>query len=91
MAPRSKLSVLQLPAGPETEAEQRLREQDLEGHITQKDASGQPLAQPAEEPRDAQLERAREVLKSWTYFDRFRRAPGTAPSQTAEAGAAAAP
>jgi carboxyl-terminal processing protease len=80
----------ELPAGPEAEAEQRVREQDLEGHFTQKDASGKPSAQQPEQPRDAQLERAREVLKSWTYFDRFR-APAEAPSQTAEAAAPAAP
>jgi carboxyl-terminal processing protease len=81
----------EVPAGPEAEGEQRVREQDLEGHFTQQDASGKPLTERAEEPRDAQLERAREVLKSWTYFDRFRRAPDAAPSQTAEAAPAAAP
>jgi carboxyl-terminal processing protease len=79
----------ELPAGPEASSGERVREQDLEGHFTQQDASGKPLAQGAEEPRDAQLERAREVLKSWTYFDRFRRAPDAAPSQTAEAAAPA--
>jgi carboxyl-terminal processing protease len=77
-------------ADPEAEGDPRVREQDLERHFTQKDASGQAEKQAAEEPRDAQLERAREVLKSWTYFDRFR-APAAVPSQTAEAAAPAAP
>ncbi len=74
------------------EAEQRLREQDLEGHFTQKDAAGKKAAAAAkpEEPLDAQLERAREVLKSWNYFDRFRAPAGVSP-QTAEAAAPAAP
>ena len=77
----------------ETEAEQRVREQDLEGHFTQKDAAGKKAAATAAkaaEPQDAQLERAREVLKSWTYFDRFR-TPAATPSQTAEAAAPTAP
>ena len=78
-------------AAPGAETEQRVREEDLEGHFTQKDAAGKkasaPVAKPAE-PQDPQLERAREVLKSWTYFDRFR-APAAAPSQTAEAAPAA--
>ena len=80
-------------AAPETEAEQRVREEDLEGHFTQKDAAGKKAAAAAAktaEPQDAQLERAREVLKSWTYFDRFR-APAATPSQTAEAAAPPAP
>jgi carboxyl-terminal processing protease len=78
----------------ESEAQRRIREQDLEGHFTQKDAGGQKLAAAPEQaggPHDAQLERAREVLKSWTYFDRFRSAPAAASSQTAEAAAPAAP
>jgi len=85
----------ELAASPETEAEasRRIREQDLEGHFTQKDAAGKKAAATTDkptEPQDAQLERAREVLKSWTYFDRFR-TPATVPSQTAEAAAPAAP
>ena len=84
----------ELPAPPgETEAERRIREQDLEGHFTQGRATGEGAAAAAEkpgEPHDAQLERAREVLKSWTYFDRFR-APAEAPSQTAGASGPAAP
>jgi carboxyl-terminal processing protease len=76
----------------ETEAQRRVREQDLEGHFTQKDAAGKKAAaaaKPAEE-QDPQLERAREVLKSWSYFDRFRTPAGASP-QTAEAAPPAAP
>ncbi|MEN8161578.1 MAG: S41 family peptidase, partial [Myxococcota bacterium] len=68
------------PAPPEEDAKaaeaRRVREQDLEGHFTQQDASGEdaPERDPATRP-DPQLERAREVLKSWTYFDRFRAEP----------------
>ena len=63
----------------------RVREQDLEGHFTQEKAGGASRqAAPGGPPQDAQLERAREVLKSWTYFDRFR----GAPPQTADASAA---
>ena len=78
----------------EDEARRRVREQDLEGHFTQKDAAGKKAkpapggAAPA--AQDAQLERAREVLKSWTYFDRFR-TPAGGPPQTAEAAAKTAP
>ncbi|MDJ0787894.1 MAG: S41 family peptidase [Myxococcota bacterium] len=83
-----------------------IREKDLEGHFTQEDASGESapapesLAIPEEEggdlqataePRDIQLARAVEVLKSWTYFDRLRRArddsaPAAAPVQAALGG-----
>jgi carboxyl-terminal processing protease len=60
----------------------RVREQDLEGHFTQKDASGEDPARHAPVARqDAQLERAREVLKSWTYFDRFRAEPARATAE----------
>jgi carboxyl-terminal processing protease len=80
------------PSAPDAKAEeeQRLREQDLEGHFTQKDAAGETAAAASAAPPDAQLERAREVLKSWTYFDRFRARAG-APPQTAEAPAPPAP
>ena len=82
------------PAAPPSEkAEEgsRVREQDLEGHFTQKDAAGEAARERAGgPPPDAQLERAREVLKSWTYFDRFRGGAG-APPQTAEAPAPPAP
>jgi carboxyl-terminal processing protease len=74
----------------ETETERRVREQDLAGHFTQKDASGQAAKEKPAEPRDAQLERAREVLKSWTYFARFPTPPQPS-SQTAEAVAPARP
>ncbi|HXV35719.1 MAG TPA: S41 family peptidase [Myxococcota bacterium] len=67
---------------------QRMREADLEGHFTQgdvdpaaaeresddakpaEDASGEAAAE--QESVDLQLERALEVLKSWSYFDRLR-------------------
>jgi carboxyl-terminal processing protease len=82
------------PRTPEAEkAEEagRVREQDLEGHFTQKEAGGQAARERAPgPPADAQLERAREVLKSWTYFDRFRAGAG-APAQTAEAPSPPAP
>jgi len=61
----------------------RVRERDLEGHFTQQDAS--QSAKPANESLlpeqqlagegDAALARAVEVLKSWTYFERLKRAP----------------
>lgn len=69
------------------EQERRIREQDLEGHFTQKEAGGEAARERAPgPPPDAQLERAREVLKSWTYFDRFRGGVAV-PPQTAEAPA----
>jgi carboxyl-terminal processing protease len=61
----------------------RVRERDLEGHFTQQDAAPQseepeaPVAE-VEQPSgegDLQLARALEVLKSWTYFERLKRAP----------------
>jgi len=80
------------PADSKAEQELRVREENLEGHFTQKDASGgQAAGEPAKgPPPDAQLERAREVLKSWTYFDRFHAGAGAA-SQTAEAAAHTTP
>jgi carboxyl-terminal processing protease len=74
------------PVPEKGESGPRVREQDLEGHFTQEDAGGGEAARPPVpgSPEDAQLERAREVLKSWTYFERFRGGAG-APSQTAEA------
>jgi carboxyl-terminal processing protease len=75
------------PSPEKAEDESRVREQDLEGHIKQQDAGGESGRPPTPgSPQDAQLERAREVLKSWTYFDRFRGGPGS-PSQTADASA----
>lgn len=67
----------------------RMRERDLEGHITQQDADPDhresvETDEPEEKP-DRQLDRGLEVLKSWHYFDRLRRTsqPETAESQTA--------
>ncbi len=63
----------------------RMREADLEGHFTHgdadRDASGEGAAEAEaegsdeaeEEARDHQLDRAIEVLKSWSYFDQLRR------------------
>jgi carboxyl-terminal processing protease len=65
-------------------APSRIRERDLEGHFTQQDATprtdeseeGEPEAVIAEGGEgDVQLARAVEVLKSWTYFERLKRAP----------------
>ena len=66
----------------------RTREIDLEGHFTQGDASpdavteedsddaakaeGDESEATGDEVGDHQLDRALEVLKSWTYFDRLR-------------------
>jgi hypothetical protein len=74
-----------------------MREADLEGHFTQgdvnPDTSSDDATEPeAEEPDDAsqqegkdlQLERAVEVLKSWTYFDHLRKDQPT-PSMQAKA------
>jgi carboxyl-terminal processing protease len=66
-------------AGPEdSRTYGTLREEDLQGHITQDSAD--PGAAGAAEPgaevadgSDPQLERALEVLKSWTYFERIER------------------
>ncbi len=75
----------------------RMREVDLEGHFTQSDANPEAPAKAEDEASetsddevaDHQLDRAIEVLKSWTYFDRLRKdrltpsfqakAPETAP------------
>lgn len=62
----------------------RIRERDLERHFTQQDAAPQTSKQAPEpvasEPPvagegDVALARAVEVLKSWTYFERLKRAP----------------
>ena len=107
----------------------RVREKDLEGHFTQKDATGleegnpapprilehdaPPTEGPADvdgdgaetdpeglaaqepeekaEPEDAQLTRAVEVLKSWTYFEDLRKLRGDEdPATAGEATIAAA-
>ena len=59
--------------------QRRLREADLEGHITHEEAApGHPPEPESPEGRqtldsDVQLARALEVLKSWTYFERLKR------------------
>ncbi len=70
------------------EAPRRIRERDLEGHFTQKDATAKGEAEPSEAPegevgesQDVQLDRALEVLKSWTYFERLRERRAQAPLQ----------
>ena len=63
----------------------RMREADLAGHFTQGDANGDAVVETEEkkladgepdtsdeEAIDQQLDRAVEVLKSWTYFERLR-------------------
>ena len=70
-----------------------VREEDLEGHFTQEEALPDPdeAADPEEGAaagldEDVQLARALEVLKSWTYFDRLRKARGEyGPIRSAEA------
>jgi len=71
----------------------RLRERDLEGHFRQPDADPEadeeePELEASTEPdadgADLQLARALEVLKSWTYFERFewlRQKDGISPLQ----------
>ena len=82
----------------------RMREADLEGHFTQGDADPEALSDEVtdaedqeseasdEEATDHQLDRAVEVLKSWTYFEQLRenrptpslqaKAPETTPETT---------
>jgi carboxyl-terminal processing protease len=71
-----------------------IREKDLEGHFTQEEAAPQAESAPDpeaaddaaaadEDPSDLQLARAVEVLKSWTYFDRLRRARAGDPVRSA--------
>jgi len=78
----------------------RLREGDLEGHFTHDEADpgsaapmptpgAEPGAEPVAEGADVQLARALEVLKSWTYFERMRGAPGEGLQVRADANAAA--
>jgi len=72
----------------------RIREQDLEGHFTQRDATPQAEESEPEEPErvaeggegDVQLARAVEVLKSWTYFERLKKTPESPVQASAEAG-----
>jgi carboxyl-terminal processing protease len=78
----------------------RMREIDLEGHFTQGDADpkahadevtdsanpekGEKSEASDDEPTDHQLDRAIEVLKSWTYFENLREKRPT-PSLQAKA------
>jgi carboxyl-terminal processing protease len=70
----------------------RIREQDLEGHFTQQDATPPreesdpeaPELAPAAGEGDVQLARAVEVLKSWTYFERLKRVPDGPVQASAE-------
>jgi carboxyl-terminal processing protease len=92
-----QISVARVAEVPRANQRRRMREADLEGHFTQgdvnPDTSSDDATEPeAEEPDDAsqqegkdlQLERAVEVLKSWTYFDHLRKDQPT-PSMQAKA------
>jgi carboxyl-terminal processing protease len=69
---------------PSAHPRRRMRESDLEGHFTQGDADPEALTDEAieaegeeseasdDEATDHQLDRAVEVLKSWTYFEQLR-------------------
>ncbi len=50
----------------------RLRERDLEGHLTHEKAAPGAEAVSDAEALDVQMARALEVLKSWTYFERLK-------------------
>jgi carboxyl-terminal processing protease len=71
---------------------QRLRERDLEGHFTHEEvepgeaqAAEAPVALKGSADADAQLARALEVLKSWTYFERLKQPAPAAASLQARA------
>jgi len=61
-----------------TESQHRIREQDLEGHLTQGGAEPQSgadeasLEVPPAAESDLQLDRALEILKTWSYFERLK-------------------
>jgi hypothetical protein len=69
------------------------REEDLEGHFTREEVvpesesdSDPEEGAAADVKKDVQLTRAIEVLKSWTYFDRLRKARAeSAPIRSAGA------
>ncbi len=65
------------PEDQEAERPRRVREEDLQGHFTQEDASpseeGASAQGSGQYGEDVQLARAVEVLKSWTYFDKLNR------------------
>ena len=90
------IDVAQSSEAGETLARQRVRERDLEGHLRHSDAepgAGEPESEertgdPAGaegETGDRQLDRAVEVLKSWTYFDRLRGGSGSMQARAPEA------
>ena len=75
--------VIDVPEPREADAEggrgHSIREQDLEGHfshpngpVEREEEKASPQAEKSEEGKDVQLDRALEVLKSWTYFERLR-------------------
>jgi carboxyl-terminal processing protease len=78
--------VEQLLADPDAREARRVRERDLEGHFTLGDADpdaeapeepeegGEPTSPAASDSEDGQLDRALDVLKSWTYFERLNEA-----------------
>jgi carboxyl-terminal processing protease len=73
-------------------APHRLRERDLEGHFTHEEVEpGEPeageatVASDRSVEGDLQLARALEVLKSWTYFERLKKAGPPAASLQARA------
>ena len=77
---------------PEGELPRRVREEDLEGHFTQKEAAPEPGAGgsgSSQYGEDVQLARAVEVLKSWTYFDKLNRGRGESVQAKAPPGPAA--
>jgi carboxyl-terminal processing protease len=69
------------------DARRRVRESDLEGHFTHRDAAPDEIDStlddadetPEEGEEDLQLTRALEVLKSWNYFDHLRESRPVAP------------
>jgi carboxyl-terminal processing protease len=78
--------VEQMLNDPEAQEARRVRERDLEGHFTHGDADpeaedvvepeegGEPVGAAASDSEDGQLDRALDVLKSWTYFERLNEA-----------------
>ena len=77
ISPDIEIARAPLLAAPPSEPRRRVRESDLQGHITHEAAD--PEATDADDEEDAeeielpdlQLDRALEVLKSWTYFQRL--------------------
>lgn len=75
------------PEGATASRERIIRERDLQGHLTQKEAAHGGKASKAEPAlKDVQLARALQVLKSWTYFDQLQQdaaASHAAPTRAA--------